>query len=358
VSTNVPEGLQPFVDPMQRFPRTRYQGSKRKLAAATLRCLGDLEYDTVLDAFGGTGAVAYAFKCAAKAVTYNDVLAFNHQIGTALIENSRTALDEETARSIGRRLEGVVYPSLVEDTFEGVYFTPEENRWLDVAATNIARIECRYRRAIAWFALCQAAMAKRPYNLFHRRNLYMRTADVKRGFGNKTTWERSFDSHFLAAVAEANEAIVDLGRPCRAVCGDALDVKGTFDLVYVDTPYVRKGGVGVDYRDFYHFLEGLLHYDRWADMIDRGSRHLRLTREPNPWCVGARCGGQFRRLFGRYRGSILVVSYRSDGVPSIEELAAWLGDVKRSVRVIDSNRYQYVLSKNRSSREVLLIGSD
>ncbi|MFQ5413411.1 MAG: hypothetical protein ACE5E6_03035, partial [Phycisphaerae bacterium] len=40
-----------------RFPRTRYQGSKRKLAAAIVARLSDLAYRTVLDAFGGTGAV-------------------------------------------------------------------------------------------------------------------------------------------------------------------------------------------------------------------------------------------------------------------------------------------------------------
>ena len=35
---------------------------------------------------------------------------------------------------------------------------------------------------------------------------------------------------------------------------DALDVPGDYDLVYVDTPYIPKSGVGVDYQDFYHFL--------------------------------------------------------------------------------------------------------
>jgi len=142
------------------------------------------------------------------------------------------------------------------------------------------------------------------------------------------------------------------------VCGDALEVNGQFDLVYVDTPYIRRNGVGVDYRDFYHFLEGMLHYDRWPEMIDHSSRHLRLKREANPWCEAARCGEQFRRLFDRFRRSILVVAYRSDGTPSVDELARWLRDLKPKVRVINTTAYQYVLSKNRSSREVLLIGAD
>ncbi len=41
------------------FPGTRYQGSKRKLAGAILDQLRSLRFTTVLDAFGGTAAVAY-----------------------------------------------------------------------------------------------------------------------------------------------------------------------------------------------------------------------------------------------------------------------------------------------------------
>ena len=58
------------------------------------------------------------------------------------------------------------------------------------------------------------------------------------------------------------------------------------------------------------------------------------------------------------RDSILVVSYRSDGMPSIDELLGMLREVKRHVRVCDGRRYQYALSTNRRNREVLLIGTD
>ena len=67
--------LMPAVVSLVRFPRTRYQGSKRKLAATIVEQLRDLEFTTVLDAFGGTGAVSHAFKAIGKHVTYNDVLA-------------------------------------------------------------------------------------------------------------------------------------------------------------------------------------------------------------------------------------------------------------------------------------------
>lgn len=206
---------------ISRFPRTRYQGSKRKLAGAILNELRDLEFTTVLDAFGGTGAVSYGFKCAGKHVTYNDVLAFNHQIGLALIENDSVRLDDEEIEAIGEQRADVEYGSFIERTFEGIYFTDEENRWLDVAVGNIRWLTDPFVRAMAWFVLFQSAMAKRPYNLFHRRNLYMRTADVERSFGNKVSWDRSFAEHFKVFAAQANAAVVDSGGRCRAICRDA-----------------------------------------------------------------------------------------------------------------------------------------
>ncbi|MEK7730326.1 MAG: DNA methyltransferase, partial [Planctomycetota bacterium] len=209
-----------------------------------------------------------------------------------------------------------------------------------------------------WFALFQSAMAKRPYNLFHRSNLYMRTADVTRSFGNKATWDRSFQEHFRRFAHEANAAVIDGGGDCHAIYGDALEVGPGFDLVYIDTPYINRAGVGVDYQQFYHFLEGLVRYEEWPALIDDRFKHRPLARVDQPWFDPRRCREMFRKLFARYRSSILVVSYRSDGIPSIDELAIMLRNVKQRVRVIDGPLYQYALSTNSRSREVLLIGQD
>jgi adenine-specific DNA-methyltransferase len=339
------------------FPCTRYQGSKRKLAAAIVKELSELDFHTVLDAFGGTGAVAHAFKRAGKAVTYNDVLSFNHQIGLALIENDQVRLDPEKAAGLGVPGDGVAYDDFIERTFHGVYFTDDENRWLDRAVVNIGSIHDRYARAMAWFAVFQAAMAKRPYNLFHRRNLYMRTAPVRRGFGNKTTWDRGFEEHVRRYVQEANAAIIDAGGSCRATCNDVMLIDSSFDLVYVDTPYINRRGVGVDYRDFYHFLEGLVRYAEWPANIDEASKHRRLLRIENGWTEATRIHGLFNDLFEKFCDSILAVSYRSDGIPTIDELAAAMKRFKRRVRVVELGSYQYVLSTNRRSREVLIIGA-
>ena len=339
-----------------RSPKTRYQGSKRAIAPLILNALRSIPYTTVLDAFGGTAAMAHAFKCAGKHVTYNDLLAFNHQIGLALVENDTLTLADDEVRPIGDAHPGRPYDDFIERTFDGVYFTRQENRWLDVASANVRAMACPYRRALAYDALFQSALAKRPYNLFHRGNLSMRLADVPRGFGNKTSWDRPFPDHLQRFASEANAAIIDGRGTCRAVCGDVLDVEGDFDLVYIDPPYLNRRGVGVDYHHFYHFLEGIMHYDHWADLVDLASKHRRLLPRRDRWTDPKAVRSAFADLLDRFRKSVLVVSYRSDGLVSPEELCSMVRKVKRQSEVLVVSRRQYVLSTNAATHEVLVIG--
>jgi adenine-specific DNA-methyltransferase len=338
-------------------PTTRYQGSKLKLLPWLWENLGGLDFETVLDAFGGTGCVSYMFKSKHKRVTYNDYLRFNSLVGLALIENSSTRLSHDDVRFVLTRHSESEYDDFIARTFADVFYTDEENVWLDTVCQNVPRLDDPVKRAMAFYALYQACIIKRPYNLFHRKNLYMRTSEVKRGFGNKATWDTPFDGHFRKFVSEVNAAVFDSGIECKAVCHDALDVPGEYDLVYIDTPYLARSGVGVDYLDFYHFLEGMTDYRSWPNRIDRRRKHLPLVGTRSPWSDSKRTRSAFASLFERYANSTIVVSYRSDGIPSEDELVTMLRRVKRRVQVLHYGQYKYVLSKNGKSKEVLLIGT-
>jgi adenine-specific DNA-methyltransferase len=337
-------------------PTTRYQGSKLKLLDWIWKSVRDFKFSTVLDAFGGTGSVSYLFKTHGKVVTYNDYLKFNKLIGTALIENSTINLTNEDLDFILVRHSDLNYDNFIRRTFSDTYFTDDENDWLDTVVQNIGQLQNEYKKALAFYALFQSCIIKRPYNLFHRKNLYIRTADVNRGFGNKVTWDTPFEIHFRKFVNEINSAVFDSGEECYAVCHDAIDVPGEYDLVYVDTPYINKHGIGLDYLDFYHFLEGLSDYANWSFNIDFRRKHLPLKGTPSPWCDPAEISTAFKRLFQRYANSVLVVSYRSDGIPSPEYLLELLSSVKNNVRKVHFGQYKYVLSTNTTSKEILLIG--
>ena len=339
------------------FPSTRYQGSKSKLAGWILEQIADLDFMTCLDAFGGTGAVAYQLKQVGKQVTYNDLLRFNYQFGLALIENSSTRLSIAEIDWSLHRHASIAYPRLVQDNFHDIYFTDEENAWIDQTITNIRQLTDPYKFALAFFALSQACIIKRPYNLFHRKNLYIREAEVERSFGNKTTWDRPFAEWFRTFAIEANQAVFDNSWQSQALNVDARDVPGDFDLVYIDPPYISKNGTAVDYLSFYHFLEGLLMYDEWEQHIDHRSKHRRLKLRPNQWTNKHQIYAAFEQLFARFQSGILVVSYRSDGIPSEPELVTLLKHYKSTVRVERYGQYKYVLSTNAESQEILLIGT-
>ena len=99
-----------------------------------------MNFETVLDAFGGTGATSYLFKQLGKRVTYNDLLGFNYYIGVALIENDRVLLTDDDLKFLLTKRPGINYPTFIQDTFQNIYFTDEENTWLDVVVTNIRQL--------------------------------------------------------------------------------------------------------------------------------------------------------------------------------------------------------------------------
>lgn len=340
-------------------PRTRYQGSKYKLLNWLWDFMCNLEFDTALDAFGGSACVSHMLKARGKSVTFNDILTSNYIVAQALIANDNERLEDDEVEWIIHKHDHLTYSNFIEKTFHNIYFTDSENAWLDVVAQNIPMLPNPKCRAIAYYALFQAAISKRPYNLFHRKNLYMRMSDVPRSFGNKATWDKSFEEHFRAFIREANSAVFKGMQPCAAVNLDAIQVPGEFDLVYIDTPYINKNGIGVDYHGFYHFLEGLVHYSEWHNRIDYQSKHRRLLPVTSPWTDPKSIYSAFTSLFSRFASSILVVSYRSDGIPRTDELVNNMRKCKNNVNLYSLNsNYKYVLSKNRKSTEVLLVGTD
>ena len=124
-----------------KFPSTRYQGSKQKFVDWIWQCIKDIPFYTILDAFGGTDSVSFKMKEEGKKVTYNDILPFNYTIGKAIIENNKTLLDENDLENILTIHPNVSYPNFIENTFKDIYYTDEENRWLDIVTTNIKLIE-------------------------------------------------------------------------------------------------------------------------------------------------------------------------------------------------------------------------
>jgi adenine-specific DNA-methyltransferase len=75
------------------------------------------------------------------------------------------------------------------------------------------------------------------------------------------------------------------------------------------------------------------------------------------WLDPKRVLNAFEKLFEKFRQSILVVSYRSDGVPSLDQLVGLLRNQGKTVGNFSNRDYKYVLSSNGESKEALIVAT-
>lgn len=339
-----------------RYPTTRYSGSKRRVLEFIQEHISGIRFESVLDVFGGTASVSLMLKRHGKRVHYNDLLHFNTFIGRALIENKDTVVSQSEVDSVVRHSGD--HASVISRNFKGMYYLDEENEWLDNVIHNISLVSDPYKHAILMAALFQACLAKRPFNLFHRVNLNIRTRDVERSFGNKTTWERSFEELLRRYVAEYNAAVADNGKPNKVVGGhDAFQCPNGVDLVYLDPPYYAGSrSEGTNYLVFYHFLEGLADYENWelkANAPAANPARRYVAPEIESWSKRSSMYDSFKRVIERFQDNIIVLSYRDHGVPDPETIRLLLSVFKKNVQV-HSVPNKYVLSKAQNN-ELLFI---
>ncbi len=339
-----------------KFPRTRYQGSKYKLQAWIKSHLEKLNFESALDAFSGTSSIAYIMKEMDKTVYCNDILKFNYNIARALIENNQEQITKEDFDNIIQKNESIKYKYFIKETFNDIYYLDDENEWLDIVIQNINLLSNENKKSMFLWALYQSCISKRPYNLFHRKNLYVRTSDVKRNFGNKTTWDKTFEKHFYKFITEINTAVFNNGKVHKAYNLDVFNIDINVDLVYIDSPYIPEKGSLTYYRDFYHFLDGLTNYEDWHQEIDYSSKHKKLKSTYNIWEDKKNILNGFDRLLEKFKNSIIVISYREDGSPSIDEISLLLKKYNKKVK-IETIDYNYVLSKKENLKEVLIIAT-
>lgn len=338
-----------------KLPSTRYQGSKAKIVEWIWSKINKLEFNSFLDVFGGTGVVAYYMKCMRKQVIYNDNLQFNAIIGKAIIENNSIKLPMNQFTDIWTKNPNIDYIDIISRNFKDIYYTDEENNWLDVTIQNIQRIKNIYERSLAYYALFQSCIIKRPFNLFHRKNLYIREADVNRSFGNKASWDKPFENHMIKFLNEVNDLVYNNHKQNKVYNVDAFDLPIDYDLVYLDPPYTSSKMKNIDYRNFYHFLEGITIYNEWEKNIDYTAKNNPLKKVDNEWNGKNKVINTFKDIIMKFKGSILVISYRNDGFPSINTIKKWVEEIKQNVEIYYLDNYKYALSNGRTS-EVLIIG--
>ena len=353
------------IDFLKSFPTTRYHGSKRKLVPWYYEHLRGLKFNTALDVFGGSGIVSYLFKKMGKEVYYNDVLKSNYFIGLALIENDEIKLTAMDQKNVLTKRKLKLFEQFVSSNFKDYYYKNIENKWIDMVSNNIHSLNhytkdiLELKKAMAFYALFQSCLVKRPFNLFHRKNLSLRTKKVERSFGNKTTWDTSFSIHFKKFIDEINKFIFSNGKNNKAF-NFAINKmpKIKTDLVFIDPPYLSSTHSETsNYLKSYHFLEGIARYREWEYLLDRSTFNLRFKEDvDNPWINKDKIIKELSNLFKKFEHSIIVVAYKEPAIPSRIQIVKMLESVKGKGHVkVFAKQYNYALCKKNGSHQKELL---
>lgn len=343
-----------------KLPNTRFQGSKKKIINIIYDLIiAQFKPTHILDLFGGSSICSLYFHINNVEVTYNDILRFNSINANGLLNSNLDNIpSEEEITNIFIKNNNTTYNTFIYDTFKDIYYTDDENKQLDIFRENIKYYNNVIKQSIFYYLLFQALISKRPYNLFHRKNLSIRTADVKRKFGNKTTWEKPFIVHMLTF---RNELVKLYEQKAMIDTGDTHIINMSYnkiteevirrvDTVYIDPPYFKKECKDSQYFDNYHFLEGFIS-ESWDKKIDYSTKHLKLKPSNNYIIESA--NEMFDDIIDKYCNKNLVISYNTNAFPSILEIETKLK--KRYSTVITKYiDYKYALSKTKS-QEVLIL---
>lgn len=342
---------EPLSDQVSLYPPTRFMGSKRKLLGEIWNVASRFEFDSVVDLFSGSGIVGYMFKSHGKTVISNDYMAMSATFTKAMVENNTVTLPIAEAEKLLIKQGEVDH--FVSDTFKDLYYTDEENELIDILRTNIAAIDDQYKKAIAMTALIRACTKKRPRGIF--------TYTGHRYDDGRKDLQKTLSQQFLEAVEAVNNAIFDNHKANKSVNGDAmaLDVEKP-DLVYIDPPYYSPLSDN-EYVRRYHFIEGLARDWKGVE-IQEHTKTKKFKSYPTPFSTKNGAYEAFDKLFSKFSGSILIVSYSSNSLPTQEDMVALMKKYKEHVEVVPVD-YKYAFGNQadakthrNSVQEYLFIG--
>lgn len=335
------------------YPQLRFMGSKYRLLPWIHEVLSSLRFDTALDAFSGSGCVSYLLKCMGKQVVANDFLNFSSTVARATIENAEHQLD-------GRAIERLLsydprHRHFIENTYSGIFYTPEDLRFLDRISWNVSKMRNPHLRALALTALIRSCVKRQP------RGVFTIAGDLSKYDDGRRDLRLSLEEHFLEQVDQYNRVVFDNGRKNRAVRSDVFSVNlRGIDLVYMDPPYVPRADDNC-YVKRYHFLEGLSCYWQGLSILEE-TKVRKIAKPFTPFSYRSHAADAFDRMFARFQRSTLVLSYSSNGYPDLDILVSLMRRYKKRVDVYERNhRYHFgthgaVNGSRTNVQEYLIVG--
>lgn len=314
------------------YPELRYMGSKYKLLPWIHGVLSRLDFESAADPFVGAGSVAYLLKAMGKRVVASDFLRFPTVLATATIANNSQRLDGPALKKLLAARKRT--PNFIEKTFEGIFFTTEDLRFLDRTSANIDSLEHPFQQALARSALIRSCLKKQP------RGVFTISGDLSRYDDGRRDLRLSIEEHFHEQIDVFNACVFDNGKRNAAKHADVFGRHPAVDMVYLDPPYVPRSDDNC-YIKRYHFLEGLAVYWKGLTILEN-TRVKKIEKLHTPFGSRKTAIDAFDRLFRHYRKSKIVLSYSTNAYPDREILEALMRRYKKSVTAYERpHRYHF-----------------
>ena len=328
----------PLPSQVSAYPPTRFMGSKSKLLPEIWSVASQFQAETVIDLFSGSGIVGYMFKAQGKTVISNDYMFMSSTFTKAMVENNNVVLPLVEAKDL--LITHKESDHFVANTFKDLYYTDDENDLIDTLRTNIAQIHDQYKHASAMTALIRACTKKRPRGIF--------TYTGSRYNDGRKDLQKTLAQQFLEAVEAINKAVFDNGKSNKSRNSDAMELRiDHADLVYIDPPYYSPLSDN-EYVRRYHFVEGLAR--NWKGVeIQEHTQTKKFKSYPTPFSTRKGAADAFDRLFRKFAGSILIVSYSSNSLPTQDEMVAIMAKYKKRVEVVPVD-YKYSFGNQNEAK--------
>jgi adenine-specific DNA-methyltransferase len=306
----------------------KYIGSKRTLVPSILEAVGRAgPAESVIDLFSGTSRVGHALKAAGYRVMSNDHNAYAATLARCYVQADEEDTLEDARKLIQElnRLPGTA--GYFTDTFcvRSRFFQPRNGERIDAIRESIAARSLEPElEAVLLVALMEAA--DRVDSTTGLQMAYL-----------KTWAPRAHNDLELRVPAILRRARHGKGS---ATCLDAFEAVEVLegDLAYIDPPYNQHSYLGN-----YHIWESLVRWDK-PEVYGVACKRIDVRERQSIFNSRPRFEDAFRRLLGRVRARVLIVSFNDEGYLTRQQVesmlaALWDGDGKVTTIERDFKRY-------------------
>ncbi|MEN6521117.1 MAG: DNA adenine methylase [Armatimonadota bacterium] len=319
---------------------TNYIGSKQKLIDWIWKHTPE-GVDSVIDAFSGSGVVAYMYKTKGLSVIANDRLRYSYHAARAIVENKNVRISEDELSAL--LADNPKAGTFVRDNFKGIFFAKGVHGVIDQIRANADNLE-GYKKDIALFALGKTCMSgKGGFGHFSSSTDY----------GKRQDTPEEFKERFADNIARINALIFDSGKECKAENKDINEAlpAAKVDLAYFDPPYATEFST-TNYEKSYHFVEGLMTYWDGLKIVSDSKTHHYETDHKTVTKANA---GEFFTTFLTSAKHIpnWLISYRDHAYPNESEMKDIISANGKESRM-QSMEHKYHISSKHSENSVAM----